>query len=95
MQDKRENEAQIQSETEPRRSVSGWGANVSYGSASDLDGGDADRRASASVFYRRDLTEDWDLSAGVRVTQIDDSDTGNRSSSTVFVNVGRDFNFGF
>ncbi len=74
---------------------SSWDAGFSYGSANEFGEPDGDTRTSATVAYNRDLTEDWNLRAGVEVIHIDDDGGANRSSNTVFVNVGRDFSFGF
>ena len=75
--------------------ISSWDAGFSYGSASVFGEPDGDTRTSATVAYSRDLTEDWTLRAGVEVVQIDDDGGADRSSNTVFVNIGRDFSFGF
>jgi hypothetical protein len=75
--------------------ISSWDAGFSYGSANIFGSTTGDTRTSASVAYRRDLTEDWNLRAGVEVIRIDDDGGADRSSNTVFVNVGRDFSFGF
>ena len=75
--------------------VSSWGASFSYGASEDLGSSGTDTRTSASVRYTRDLNKDWDLSAGLRVRRVDDSGSDARSSNTLFVNIGRDFSFGF
>ena len=58
-------------------------------------GGDTDTRTSATIRYTRDLNRDWDLNAGLRVRRVDDSGSDAISSNTLFVNIGRDFSFGF
>lgn len=75
--------------------VSSWGASFSYGASELFGGGDADTRTSATIRYTRDLNKDWDLNAGLRVRRVDDSEDGAISSNTLFVNIGRDFSFGF
>lgn len=75
--------------------ISSWDAGFSYGSADIIDGASGDTRTSATVAYSRDLTEDWNLRAGVEVIRIDDDAGADRSSNTVFVTIGRDFSFGF
>ena len=75
--------------------ISSWDAGFSYGSAAEFGEPDGDTRTSATVAYNRDLTEDWNLRAGVEVIRIEDDGSPDRSSNTVFVNIGRDFTFGF
>lgn len=75
--------------------VSSLGAGVTYGSASEFGGSGSDTRTSASVTYRRSLTQDWSLRTGVEHTRIDEDGGDNVSRNTIFLNVGRDFSFGF
>ena len=73
------------------------GATLRYGSTSVLSDGeeDSDTRTTLGLTYDRELTQDWGLTAGVEYTRIDEADEADRSSSTVFFNIGRDFDFGF
>ncbi|MXQ06417.1 hypothetical protein GQ651_01015 [Alphaproteobacteria bacterium GH1-50] len=75
--------------------ISELGASIEYGSARAFTEDDADRRATFGVTYQRELTRDWDLTAGLEHTRVDDADDEDRSSNTVFINIGRDFDFGF
>jgi hypothetical protein len=75
--------------------ISSWDAGVSYGSSSVFGATDGNTRASATVAYTRDLTQDWNMRAGVELTRIEDDSGANRSSNTVFLSVGRDFTLGF
>ena len=79
----------------PINSISSWSANFSYGSAEELGAPGGDSRTSAAIRYSRDLSEDWGLNAGLRHTRISEEGADSRASSTLFVNVGRDFSFGF
>ena len=51
--------------------------------------GDEETNTSASVAYRRELTEDWDLLAGVQHRISDDSGAGRATSNSIFVTVAR------
>ena len=76
--------------------VSEIGANVRFGASRGFGDDDRDRRTTIGLNYRRDITRDWDLTAGYEYARInDDDDDGRRSSNTVFFNIGRDFDFGF
>lgn len=75
--------------------VSGWSAGLSYFASNEIGGTDDDTRTSASISYRRELTQDWDMNAGLSVTQVDDSGVGDSSRNTVFFNIRRDISFGF
>ncbi|MDD9978772.1 MAG: hypothetical protein OXQ30_13740 [Boseongicola sp.] len=74
---------------------SSWDANFSYGASSSIGASNGDTRTSASLGYTRNLTEDWDLRAGVSIDRIEQSGSGDITSNSVFVSVGRDFSFGF
>ncbi len=76
-------------------SVSSWDAGFSYGASSAFGASDGDTRTSASVAYRRDLTADWGMRAGVEVIRIEDDGGSDRNSNTIFFTVDRDFSFGF
>lgn len=79
----------------PINSISSWSADFSYGSAALIGGIDGDARTSAGVRYSRDLNADWSLNAGLRHVRISEEGADSRTSNTLFVNVGRDFSFGF
>jgi len=79
----------------PINSISSWTADFSYGSASQFGEEDGDARTSAGVQYSRDLSEDWGLNAGLRHVRISETGADTRTSNTLFLNVGRDFSFGF
>ena len=79
----------------PINSISSWSANFSYGTAQEFGASGGDARTSAAIRYTRDLSEEWDLDAGLRHVRISEDGAGDRTSSTLFVNVGRDFSFGF
>lgn len=75
--------------------TSSWNAELSYAESNELGGSDDDTRLSAQLSYSRELTEDWALTAGVEHIRLDDSEDGERSSNSVFLNIGRDITFGF
>ncbi len=79
----------------PINSISSWGADFSYGAAEEFGSTSSDARTSAGIRYTRELTADWGLNAGLRHVRISEDGAANRTSNTVFVNVGRDFSFGF
>jgi hypothetical protein len=79
----------------PINSISSWSADFSYGAASQFGEEDGDARTAAGVQYSRDLNEDWALNAGLRHVRISEDGTDSRTSNTLFLNVGRDFSFGF
>jgi hypothetical protein len=74
---------------------SGWGAGITYSAANELAGGDDDSRASASLAYTHELTEDWQMRTGISHTRLNEAGVADRSSNTVFFNIERDFTFGF
>ena len=76
-------------------SISGWDAGLSYTSSEELGGVDDDSRATATISYRRDLTEDWNFRTGYEYARDVESGTDNRTSNTVFFNIQRDITFGF
>ena len=75
--------------------TSGWQASLSYFDSNELGGTDDDSRATASLSYTRDLTENWSMRAGVEHTRITETGAADRSSNTVFFNIERDVTFGF
>lgn len=79
----------------PINSISSWSADFSYGSAAQFGEEDGDERTAAGVRYTRDLNKDWALSAGLRHVRITEDGADSRTSNTLFLNVGRDFSFGF
>lgn len=79
----------------PINSISSWSADFSYGAASQFGEEDGDARTAAGVQYSRDLNEDWALNAGLRHVRISEDGEDSRTSNTLFLNVGRDFSFGF
>ncbi len=79
----------------PINSISSWSADFSYGAASQFGEEDGDARTAAGVQYSRDLNEDWALNAGLRHVRISEDGADSRTSNTLFLNVGRDFSFGF
>lgn len=79
----------------PINSISSWSADFSYGSAAQFGEEDGDERTAAGVRYTRDLNEDWALNAGLRHVRITEDGADSRTSNTLFLNVGRDFSFGF
>ena len=76
--------------TQQINSISSWSAELGFVSR-DADNGAYDSRSTATLSYQRDLTEDWDFNAGVEYSK----DRGEDSTNTVFVNIRRDFTFGF
>ena len=76
-------------------SISSWDAGFSYGATDEFGSSDGDTRTSASIAYNRELTEDWNLRAGLSATRIDSDGGSDRSRESVFLSVGRDFTFGF
>ncbi len=70
--------------------VSGWETQLGYFASEELDGTD-DNRTTASVTYRRDLTEEWSMRTGYAYSKDDDGDAEN----SVFFNIRRDITFGF
>lgn len=79
----------------PINSISSWSADFSYGAASQFGEEDGDARTAAGVQYSRNLNEDWALNAGLRHVRISEDGADSRTSNTLFLNVGRDFSFGF
>ena len=67
----------------------------SYFEANELSGTDDDSRTSASIAYRRDITDEWGMNAGLTHTRVDEAGVGDRSRNTLFFNVQRDISFGF
>ncbi|MDA8586156.1 hypothetical protein N9L47_07745 [Rhodobacteraceae bacterium] len=76
-------------------SVSGWQAELAYVSSEELGGADDDSRASAVLSYTRELTEDWNMRAGVEFIRDIQENAANTNSNTVFFNIERDITFGF
>lgn len=76
--------------TQEINNISSWSAGVGF-AASDELGGEYDSRSTASISYTRDLTSDWDMNAGVTYSK----DRDESSTNTIFLNVERDFTFGF
>ncbi len=70
--------------------VSGWETQLGYFASEELGGTD-DNRTTASVAYRRDLTEEWSMRTGYAYSKDDDGDAEN----SVFFNIQRDITFGF
>ena len=79
----------------PINSVSSWSADFSYGTSAEFGAEDGNARTSAGVRYSRDLNADWALNAGLRHVRVSEDGADSRSSNTLFLNVGRDFSFGF
>lgn len=75
--------------------VSGWAAGVSFFEANELSGSGDDTRTSASISYRRDLTDEWGINAGFSFTRVDEAGVGESNRNTVFFNIQRDISFGF
>jgi hypothetical protein len=74
--------------------VSSWRASVDYASVEFSSGAvedDETSRIGASLAYRRDITQDWVMTAGYRHDLTDDGDADERRSNTVFLGVSRDF----
>ena len=76
--------------TQEINSVSSWSAGIGFVS-SDEQGSTYDSRSTATISYTRDLTAAWDLNAGIEYSK----DRGESASNTVFLNIERDFTFGF
>lgn len=76
-------------------SVSGWNAGLAYTSSEELGGVDDDSRATATISYRRDLTDEWNFRTGYEYARDVESGTDSRTSNTVFFNIQRDITFGF
>lgn len=76
--------------TQEINNTSRWSAGLGFVSTDEL-GGTYDNRSTASISYTRDLTADWDLNAGIEYSK----DRGESASNTFFVNIERDFTFGF
>ena len=76
--------------TQEINNVSSWSAGLGFVST-DTTGGTYDSRSTATFSYSRDLTEDWELNTGVEYSK----DRGEDSTNTVFLNIRRDFTFGF
>lgn len=76
--------------TQEINKVSSWSAGLGF-SASDELGGEYDSRSTASISYTRDLTTDWDMSAGIEYSKDRDAS----STNTIFFNIERDITFGF
>lgn len=76
--------------TQSINSVSSWSAGIGFVST-DEQGGTYENRSTATISYTRDLTAEWDLNAGVEYSK----DRGESASNTFFLNIRRDFTFGF
>ena len=76
-------------------SVSGWDAGLTYSSSEELGGDSDDSRATATISYTRDLTEEWNMRTGYEYIRDVESGTDSRTSNTVFFNIQRDITFGF
>lgn len=76
--------------TQSINNVSSWSAGIGFVST-DNAVGTYDNRSTATISYTRDLTADWDLNAGIEYSK----DRGESSTNTIFLNIERDFEFGF
>ena len=72
--------------------VSGFGLTASYGQTDGTGTSDSTTRTGISATYRHALTADWGLNTGVSYRTLDDNG-GNASSPSVFLNIGRRFDF--
>lgn len=75
--------------------ISGWSAALAYSESNELGSEDDASRASATLSYRRNLTKDWDLRAGVTHARRESSDEAERTENSIFLSLERDFSFGF
>ncbi len=75
--------------------ISGWSAGLSYSEANTLGSDDDISRTSASVSYRRDLAQDWDLRAGYSYSVREETAEPDRTENSLFLSLERDFSFGF
>lgn len=76
-------------------SVSGWDAELEFSASEELGGVQDDSRTTATVSYRRDLTEDWNFRTGYEYVRRAEGGADDRTSNTVFFNIQRDITFGF
>ena len=72
--------------------VSGFGLTASYGQTDGIGTSNSTTRTGISATYRHALTADWGLNTGVSYRTLDDNG-GNASSPSVFLNIGRRFDF--
>ncbi|PZQ94869.1 MAG: hypothetical protein DI533_21035 [Cereibacter sphaeroides] len=72
--------------------VSGIGLDFLVAHITETDENTVDR-ADISAFYRRALTEDWNLNVGATWTQRDEATVGNAESQSVFLTIGRNWSF--
>ena len=75
--------------------VSQWSAGLRYVDTNALGFSDDASRTTATLTYRRDLTEDWGLRTGYEHIIAESDGDPNRKSNTVFMSIERDFTFGF
>ena len=73
-------------------SVSSWRASVDYASVEVISGrSNRTSRLGTSLSFQRDLTQDWNLTAGYRYVQADGGEEDERQTNTVFFGISRDF----
>ena len=75
--------------------VSGWRAGLSHTATNELGGDEDDSRTTATLTYIRDLTDEWSMQAGLEHSRLNESGVADRSSNSIFFNIGRDITFGF
>ncbi len=75
--------------------ISAFEARLGYVMSNDLGGSDDDQETVATLTYRRDLTEDWQMRAGYERTILSTEGGTDRTQNSIFLNVERDFAFGF
>ena len=75
--------------------ISAFEARLGYVMSDELGGSDDDKETIATLTYRRDLTEDWQMRAGYERTILSTEGGTDRTQNSIFLNVERDFAFGF
>ena len=73
--------------------LSSLGFDVAFGVSENTATSNETRRTDVSATYRYALTRDWNLTTGVSYRTRDEDLVGSADSTSVFVRVGRDFNF--
>jgi hypothetical protein len=73
--------------------VSGFGLNFTYGESDATENTGQVTRTGISATYRHALTQDWNLNTGVNYRTRDEEGEGQASSPSIFLSIGRNFDF--
>jgi hypothetical protein len=73
--------------------VSSFGLTASYGEQDGSEDEDATKRTGIEATYSHALTEDWNLNTGVAYRTFEQNSSGTASSPSIFLSIGRRFDF--